>query len=171
MSLFGLERVQINKGLLYYVIVKAGKKCCRQYCGSQGPSLSTHYTAYKTTFPSLTNLLWSTWARQRRRLFPPKASDLFCRGRRSLPQRILQGKGAPRCCRKSLLYFGQGNVCYDRGIRETKAPPVAVESLRYVSFKVGARYDRGIFDQHRLSRGLPFSYCRTMRTHQKNNLD
>ena len=43
------------------------------------------------------------------------------------------------------------DVCCNRGIREAKAPPVAVQSLCYVSVQIGARYDKGTFDQHGLS--------------------
>ena len=67
------------------------------------------------------------------------------------------------------LYFGQSNVCYDREIRKTKAPPVAVESLRQVLVQVGTRYDKGIFDQLGLSGGFRLWYCRTMLSHQKHD--
>ena len=154
--------------VVQYVIVKAGKECCRRYNGTRGgvekatihhkaqpsavlwlsrPLSKYHYITYSTTFPALTNLLWSMWGRQRCRPLPPKASDLICLGRHLLQERYMQGKGASCCCQKSLFYFGRGRsllrqsnsrsqhapcccrrsrLCFGRGMRSLRQRNLAI---------------------------------------------
>ena len=68
---FHVDRTRTFFQCLLYVIVKAGKECCRQYNGTRGRVKR---------------------ARQRHRLMSPKALHLFCRGRTCYNKGIREAK-------------------------------------------------------------------------------